>query len=76
MVVGESAAHEMLRVKMRIEQLENLLALSSSVAPEGTEDLAQGDDEIEIGFRFRYTMDLVGEKRTLFQQPGAICSEW
>lgn len=44
----ESAAEDMLRMRKRIEELENSLGAS----PAGTEHLSQGDDSIELSFGF------------------------
>jgi hypothetical protein len=44
----QSAAEEMLRLRKRVEELENNLGAS----PAGTEHLAQGDETIELSFVF------------------------
>jgi hypothetical protein len=44
----QSTAEEMLRLRKRIEELENSLGTS----PAGTEHLSQGDDSIELNFSF------------------------
>lgn len=46
------AAEEILRLRTRIEELEAGLRAVRTEAPEGTASLAQGDDEVDIGFSF------------------------
>lgn len=47
------AAQEILRLRKRIEELEAGLRAARTEAPEGTASLAQGEDEIELGFSFK-----------------------
>ena len=42
---------ELLDARSRIEQLETALEKMKTSAPDGTEDLAQGDDEFSIGYQ-------------------------
>lgn len=50
LVPDQSASDEILRLKKRIEELEASLAATGTQAPEGTQDLAQGNDEFQITF--------------------------
>jgi hypothetical protein len=52
LVADESAAQEILRLRNRITELENTIAESKTEAPAGSEDLAQGDEETTLHFRF------------------------
>ena len=51
-VPDESASTQILRLKTKVEELEALLAASSSSAPPGTEILSQSDDEFRVSFSF------------------------
>jgi len=57
MVPDESSLQEILKLKRRIEDLENQLQESSSKAPEGTELLSQGEDTFEISYSFKAVKD-------------------
>jgi hypothetical protein len=46
------AAEEILRLRTRIEELEAGLQAARTEAPEGTASLAQGEDEVDVGFSF------------------------
>lgn len=47
------AAEEILLLRKRIEELEAGLRTARMEAPEGTASLAQGEDEVEVGFSFQ-----------------------
>ncbi|MCT4565629.1 MAG: DUF4062 domain-containing protein [Maledivibacter sp.] len=47
-VTNENSASEILSLKNKIESLEEQLELSRTKAPEGTDELAQGEDEFNI----------------------------
>jgi hypothetical protein len=49
---SEELTKELLKLKKENETLRNELKKSSSLAPEGTENLSSGDDAFEIGFAF------------------------
>jgi hypothetical protein len=51
MVANESAAQEILRLKRRIEELEAQVHQARSQPPQGTAELAQGEDKLMINFR-------------------------
>lgn len=51
----ESAAEEILRLRKRVEELENLLEAARVESPKGTEDLAQGVDPYKIHFIYSVT---------------------
>lgn len=51
-VPSESASKEILRLKRQIEELEASLISARTQAPEGTQDLAQGNDELDITYTF------------------------
>lgn len=50
---SEESAAEMLRLRSVIDSLEEKLSKSNNTVYEDTSDLAQGDDEIELNFKFR-----------------------
>jgi hypothetical protein len=52
LIPDEGAAQEMLKLKNRIEDLEKKLAEASAAPPSGTEELAQGDECIQLTFSF------------------------
>ena len=54
MVPDEGATKEIVRLRQRVEELEALLEKAASQAPEGSENLAQGDDLCEISYTDRY----------------------
>lgn len=49
-IPDESTVEEMLRLRKRVEELEEQLHNVSTHAPQGSEQLAQGDDEFRIHF--------------------------
>jgi hypothetical protein len=49
---SEESTKEILELTKEIEKLKKELGKSKNLAPEGTEGLSQGDDEIEIKFTF------------------------
>lgn len=51
-VPDESAAQEILKLRKRIEELERDLFEATTEAPQGTEMLAQGDDEFVVKFYY------------------------
>lgn len=51
-VPDESATKEILKLRKKIEELEFKLNEARTKAPQGSEDLAQGDDEIEISYSY------------------------
>lgn len=51
-VPTEDSAKEILELTKELESLRKELGKSNTSAPEGTEQLSQGDDEIEIEFTF------------------------
>lgn len=53
MVSSEEASQEIIRLKKDNEELKRKLEEARTKAPEGTEQLAQGDMEIEVRFRFQ-----------------------
>jgi DNA-binding HxlR family transcriptional regulator len=55
---GEIAAPEVLRLREQIDRLEVELAKTAGQTPEGSAELAQGDDEFNLNFR----MDFADEK--------------
>jgi hypothetical protein len=60
----ESTVEEILRLRKRVEELEEQLRAASTQAPQGTESLSQGDDTftIKFGFEGRSVKDF-GRKR-------------
>lgn len=54
-VPSKDATVEILRLRKKIEQLEEELSESQTEAPKGTENLAQGEDTFEISFTFEST---------------------
>ena len=60
----EDSAKEILELTKELESLKKELGKSMNSAPEGTEQLSQGDDEIEIEFTFASKGDWqVGSKK-------------
>jgi len=51
-VPSESAAQEILALKRKVEELEARIAESELTAPAGTEELAQGDDQFSVHYRY------------------------
>jgi hypothetical protein len=51
-VPTEDVTKEILELRKTIEQLDAELRLSKTKAPEGTENLSQGDDKVKINFSF------------------------
>jgi hypothetical protein len=47
---GENATAEILRLRKQVEELEAKIQAARETAPPGTENLAQGDDLLEISF--------------------------
>lgn len=56
----ERAAREILRMQQRIEELQARLASAQTQPPQGTEELAQGDDTYVMHYSFRATYDAFG----------------
>jgi len=61
-VLSEGATKEILELRNRIESLQQELEATRITAPAGTQDLANGDDEIRLRYSFvaspsEYTMD-------------------
>lgn len=52
LVPNESSAAEILRLRQKLEKMENDLARSSSNPPPGTETLAQGDDPFTLSYSY------------------------
>jgi hypothetical protein len=52
LVPDESSVEEMLGLRRKIEELQLELRTSSTSGPEGTEKLAQGEDDFELSFSF------------------------
>jgi hypothetical protein len=52
LVPDESATDEILGLRRRIEELQQELLAASTRGPEGTKDLAQGEDTFEVSFAF------------------------
>lgn len=48
----ENSAQEILRLLKQIDELEARVARNDSTAPPGTQDLAQGDEPIQLHFRY------------------------
>jgi len=62
---SEDINEDLLRLRKRVEELEGQLAEAQTEAPRGTEDLAQGDDDLILLFTFKkYTgeFDFQGEE--------------
>lgn len=62
---SEDINEDLLRLRKRVEELDGQLAEAQTEAPQGTEDLAQGDDDLALLFTFeKYTgqFDFEGEK--------------
>jgi hypothetical protein len=53
LIPAAGTAEEILRLKRRIEELQTTIAQSRTAAPEGTADLAQGEDTVLVGYTFR-----------------------
>jgi hypothetical protein len=70
-VSSEAAALEALRMRGIIETLEAELAKSRTIAPEGTSELAQGDDLLELTFTFE-AYDDEEDEETRFESKCAI----
>lgn len=51
-VPSGSTLSDLLALRQRVEELEHELEAERTAPPPGTEDLLQGDDAFEIGFRF------------------------
>lgn len=51
-VPDESATEEILRLRRRVEELQSELQATRTDGPEGTSDLAQGEDKFKIRFSF------------------------
>lgn len=49
---SEETTGEILRLRRRIDELETELAVIRASPPEGTDDLAQGEDQLELNFTF------------------------
>ena len=52
---GPDAMTEIVRLRRRVDELQEELAATATKPPKGTEALAQGDDEHPIGYTFRAT---------------------
>ncbi len=48
----QDATKEILELRKQVELLNSELKKSKTIAPEGTEKLSQGEDEVEINFKF------------------------
>lgn len=57
MVPDESSLQEILKLKRKIEDLEEKLKESINKAPEGTELLSQGEDTFKINYSFKAVKD-------------------
>lgn len=55
--VSNESLEEILKLKQKVEDLENQLQQARSRAPEGTEILSQGKDEFEINYSFKASSD-------------------
>lgn len=51
-VADESAAQEIVRLRRQIDEMEAHIAQADSTAPPDTEELAQGDETIQVHFNF------------------------
>lgn len=54
---------EIVRLRARVDELERELDEAGSGPPKGTEDLAQGDDDIKLG----YTFSVVDKSESMFR---------
>jgi len=52
LVANESAAQEILRLRRRIDELESHIADAEQTAPQGSDVLAQGDETIDLHFKY------------------------
>lgn len=53
-VADESAAQEILKLRRRIDELEAHIAQTELSPPPGAEKLAQGDETVDLHFRYEY----------------------
>lgn len=72
-VPDESASKEILKLRNKIEELEVKLSEARTKAPQGSEYLAQGDDEIVINYTF-ITRDSKNYKR--FKNLRTFSTSW
>lgn len=59
----QEAMSEIVRLRARVDELERELDEASSGPPKGTEDLAQGDEDIKLG----YTFSVVDKSESTFR---------
>jgi hypothetical protein len=72
LVPSEGASTEILQLRKQIEQLQDQLEKSRVDAPRGTEDFSQGDDSLEINYKYETVM-----KRGMnFEVTDAIDTNW
>jgi hypothetical protein len=62
-VPDEEASQEILRLRKQVDELNQKLQDLSTKAPEGTQDLAQGEDEFEINYSFDFIGDYLARKK-------------
>ena len=68
MIPDEKVVNKIISLRQRVEELETLVEETSSQAPEGSEELAQGADLYEIFYKERY-----GYKKTV---EGSLHVSW
>ena len=49
------ATLELLKLRKQVDDLKNELLRARTTAPEGTQDLAQGNELLEVGYSFKYS---------------------
>jgi hypothetical protein len=73
--LSDDAARTMLRLHERIENLESQLKTAREDAPPGSENLAQGDQEIELDLHVIYSNTSIGDEQ-LFGELFAVKETW
>lgn len=58
-LASEEATQQIIKLQKLVEKQRNQLDEITTSAPEGIENLSQGDDEIEVEFKVSYTLEYV-----------------
>ncbi len=66
LVPDQSAAEEILHLKGEIEKLQEILESARTTAPEGSSNLQQGDDDVEVAYQFMVPDDEYGLRGTTY----------
>lgn len=70
--MSESTSKELLDLRKKNELLEEKLKKARVERPEGTEDLAQGDDIFDIDFVFEAKTPSIGKNQKRYWKKGEV----